>query len=143
MTLCRASVSRAAAAKVAAWRSAMGTEFGKRGQEIDAVATGKRIQELRKQRELRVTDISDRMGFYEPQAVYKWMRGESLPTLQNMFCLSQILETSMEDIIRCTEPERENIGLVNRNNKERGDGSSRLPLPLLILADDREAGMPD
>lgn len=111
----------------------MGTEFGKRGQEIDAVATGKRIQELRKQRGLRVTDISDRMGFYEPQAVYKWMRGESLPTLQNMFCLSQILETSMEDIIRCTEPGRENIRTVTRSIKKRGDGNSRLPLPLLIL----------
>ena len=111
----------------------MGTEFGRRGQEIDAVATGKRIQELRKQRGLRVTDISDRMGFYEPQAVYKWMRGESLPTLQNMFCLSQVLETSMEDIIRCAEPEREEIRTVNRNNKEGGDGDSRLPFPMPIF----------
>ena len=111
----------------------MGTEFGKRGQEIDAVATGKRIQELRKQKGLRVTDISDRMGFYEPQAVYKWMRGESLPTLQNMFCLSQLFETSMEDIIRCSEPERKKERTVNRNNKERGDGDSRLPFPVLIF----------
>lgn len=83
--------------------------FGQRGKEIDAVETGKRIQELRKRKGLRVVDISDFMGFYEPQAVYKWMRGDSLPTLQNMFQLSQLFETTIDDIIRCSEEPEENM----------------------------------
>ena len=111
----------------------MEIEFGKRGQEIDAVATGKRIQELRKQKGLRVVDISDYMGFYEPQAVYKWMRGESLPTLQNMFCLSQLFGIPMEDIIRSSGQESEKVKQIDRNNKNRGDGDDRLPFPLFML----------
>ena len=66
---------------------------------IDLVATGERIKELRKARGFTVMDLSRFMGFTEPQAVYKWQRGESLPTVDNLYALSRILRTSMEDIL--------------------------------------------
>lgn len=66
---------------------------------INLVATGQRIKELRKARGLKVTDLSEYMGFTEPQAVYKWQRGESLPSVDNLYALSRILRTSMEDIL--------------------------------------------
>lgn len=66
---------------------------------IDLKATGTRIKELRKARGISVAEISEYMGFSEPQAVYKWQRGESLPTVDNLFALSRILCTSMEDIL--------------------------------------------
>lgn len=66
---------------------------------IDLKATGCRIKELRKQHGLSVNDISAYMGFEQPQAVYKWQRGESLPTLDNLYALSKLLKTSMEDIL--------------------------------------------
>ncbi len=67
---------------------------------INARETGKRIKELRKERGLKVEDISVFMGFTEPQAVYKWQRGESLPTIDNLYALARLFGTSMEDIIR-------------------------------------------
>lgn len=76
--------------------------------EIDAVATGKRIRELREQSGLRITDISDALGFFEPQAVYKWMRGECLPTLRNIYKLSILFNTTIDDIVRGTK-DRENM----------------------------------
>ena len=66
---------------------------------IDLVATGKRIRELRKEKNLKVREISEYMGFSEPQAVYKWQRGDTLPTVDNLYALSILFETSMEDII--------------------------------------------
>ena len=66
---------------------------------INMKATGQRILELRKARGLKVSELSEFMGFTEPQAVYKWQRGESLPTVDNLFALSRILRTSMEDIL--------------------------------------------
>ena len=54
---------------------------------IDLAATGKRIRQLRKERDLRVEDISEYMGFESVQAVYKWQRGESLPTVDNLYAL--------------------------------------------------------
>ncbi|MBQ2803782.1 MAG: helix-turn-helix transcriptional regulator [Lachnospiraceae bacterium] len=66
---------------------------------IDMKATGARITQLRKARGIKVSELSEYMGFAEPQAVYKWQRGESLPTVDNLFALSKILRTSMEDIL--------------------------------------------
>lgn len=70
---------------------------------IDAKATGERIKELRKERHLKVTDISDYMGFLEPQAVYKWQRGDSLPSLDNLFALSHLFKIPMDSIVRGAE----------------------------------------
>lgn len=66
---------------------------------IDMAATGQRIRKLRQEKGIKVTEISQYMGFTEPQAVYKWQRGESLPSLDNLYALSRILETTMEDIL--------------------------------------------
>ena len=39
------------------------------------------------------------MGFETPQAVYKWLSGKSLPSLDNFVILSRLLNTSIEDIL--------------------------------------------
>lgn len=74
---------------------------------IDMKATGERIRELRKAKHLKVRDVSDYMGFTEPQAVYKWQRGDTLPTVDNLYALSVLFETSMENIIMVREEEAE------------------------------------
>lgn len=72
---------------------------------IDTVATGQRIKELRKARGITVETICDVMGFHEPQAVYKWQRGDSLPTLQNLYRLSKLFKVGIDDIVVGTERE--------------------------------------
>ena len=67
---------------------------------IDLKATGNRIKELRKARGLKVEDISHYMGFSEPQAVYKWQRGECLPSVDNLFALSRLLHTPIDSILQ-------------------------------------------
>lgn len=66
---------------------------------IDMQATGRRIRELREQNGFSVREISEYMGFSEPQAVYKWQSGQSLPTVDNLLALSKIFQTSIEDIL--------------------------------------------
>lgn len=39
------------------------------------------------------------MEFENPQAVYKWISGRSLPSIDNFLILSKILYTSIEDIL--------------------------------------------
>lgn len=67
---------------------------------IDLKATGARIKELRQERHLRVSDIAEFMNFESDQAVYKWQRGESLPTVDNLYALCRLFDTTMEDILR-------------------------------------------
>ena len=67
---------------------------------IDMPATGRSIERLRRAAGLSVKDIQEAFGFSTPQAVYKWQRGEALPTLDNMTVLSRLLGVSIEEIIR-------------------------------------------
>lgn len=67
---------------------------------LDAIETGKRIKELRIKHNLKVEDIAKFMGFESEQAVYKWQRGDSLPSLDNLYALSRLFETSVDDILR-------------------------------------------
>ena len=39
------------------------------------------------------------MGFENPQAVYKWLSGKSLPNLENLLILSKLLNISIENIL--------------------------------------------
>ena len=73
---------------------------------LDLQATGQQIKKLRKERQMSVTDICEYMGFENPQAVYKWQRGESLPTVDNLFALSRLFETPIDNIL-CEREEAE------------------------------------
>ena len=67
---------------------------------LDAKRTGERIKELRKENHLTVEEVSLYMGFESVQAVYKWQRGDSLPSVDNLYALSQLFRTSVDDILR-------------------------------------------
>lgn len=67
---------------------------------IDVKATGARIKQLRKERHLKVEEVASFMGFETEQAIYKWQRGDSLPTVDNLFALSRLFETTIDDIIQ-------------------------------------------
>lgn len=66
---------------------------------IDMAATGNRIRLLRKQHHMKIDDIVSFMGFESQQAVYKWQRGESLPSVDNLYALSRLFGTTIDDIL--------------------------------------------
>lgn len=66
---------------------------------IDMKATGRRIQALREQRGMSVRELQALLGFEQPQAVYKWQRGECLPTVDHLVMLSRIFGLPMQDIL--------------------------------------------
>ena len=55
---------------------------------IDLTATGIRITQLRQQTGLTVRDLQDIFGFNTPQAIYRWQRGVTLPTLDRLWTRS-------------------------------------------------------
>lgn len=66
---------------------------------IDPVATGENILRLRKARGLTVRDLQSWFGFEEPQAIYKWQKGKSLPSVDNLYALGALLNVPMEEIL--------------------------------------------
>ena len=66
---------------------------------IQQKETGRQIKRLLSEHGYTVKDVQTVMGFENPQAVYKWISGKSLPSLDNFIILSRLLHTSIEDIL--------------------------------------------
>ena len=66
---------------------------------IDLAATGRNIRRLREERGLTVRDLQAYFGFEEPQAIYKWQKGKSLPTVDNLYALAALLQVTVDDIL--------------------------------------------
>lgn len=66
---------------------------------IDMAATGRNIVRLRKERGMTVRDLQAYFGFEEPQAIYKWQCGKSLPSVDNLYALGALLNVPMEEIL--------------------------------------------
>ena len=72
---------------------------------IDLRATGANILRLRKERGLTVRDLQAYFGFEAPQAIYRWQSGVSLPTVDNLYALSALLDVQMDEILVAAKPE--------------------------------------
>lgn len=66
---------------------------------IDTVKTGKQIRKHMNSLGLTVADVQKYMGLSTPQAVYHWLNGRSLPTLDNVYALSELFRVPMNQII--------------------------------------------
>lgn len=68
-------------------------------QEIDIKKTGHKIKEMCKVRNISVKDIQEKLLVGSFQAVYAWFSGKSLPSLDNLYRLSRLLNVSMDSLI--------------------------------------------
>ena len=66
---------------------------------IDMTATGANIKALLKAKGLKVADVQHTCGFNTPQAVFKWMRGDAMPSIDNLVILSHLLGVTIDHII--------------------------------------------
>lgn len=66
---------------------------------IDVPQTGAKINLLRKKANISVKEIQEVFGFENPQAIYKWLNGRNLPTVDNLIILANIFNVNVEDIL--------------------------------------------
>lgn len=66
---------------------------------INMEQTGKQIAELRKNANLTVNDIKEALALTTENAVYKWQRGQTLPTLDNLVALAALFGCTINDIV--------------------------------------------
>ena len=71
---------------------------GMKLRQVNIVKTGERIQRLRKERGLTVRQITDSLGLI-PQTYYKWAWGNSIPSVDSLIGLADILGVKIDDII--------------------------------------------
>ena len=66
---------------------------------VNMERAGQNIASLRRQHSMSVRQLQDMMGFSTPQAIYKWQRGETLPTVDNLVALSAIFAVPIDAIL--------------------------------------------
>ncbi len=66
---------------------------------IDMAATGVNITRLRINAGLTVRDLQAIFGFSTPQAIYKWQRGDAMPTLDNIVVLAAVFGVTVDAIL--------------------------------------------
>ncbi len=66
---------------------------------VDTVATGRNIDRLRIAAGMSVKDMQKEFGFATPQAIYKWLHGTSMPTIDNLVILAAMLGVTLDEIV--------------------------------------------
>lgn len=66
---------------------------------VDPVRTGQNIRTLRKNAGISIKDLQNMLGLGTPQAIYKWQRGDTLPTIDNLVVLSSVFGVKIDDIL--------------------------------------------
>ena len=66
---------------------------------IDPVATGRNIKQLRIDRNVKIAALQQYLNLSEPQAIYHWERGLSMPTTDHLVALAHYYGITVDEII--------------------------------------------
>ena len=66
---------------------------------IDMIDTGANILALRKKNKMTVKDLQTALGFNNPQSIFKWQRGDTLPSVDNLVILADLFNVTVNDIL--------------------------------------------
>ena len=66
---------------------------------IDLRATGQNIKRMREDAGISVRELQATLGFTNPQAIYKWQNGDSMPSIDNLVILAAVLGVAIDEII--------------------------------------------
>ena len=66
---------------------------------IDMKATGKCIHRIMKQQKLTVKDVQKYLNLSSVQSIYHWLNGQSVPTVDNLYALSELFQLPVDAMI--------------------------------------------
>lgn len=70
---------------------------------IDLKATGEKIATLMGETGTSKQDIVEAVGLTTTNAIYKWVNGMSLPTIDHLVILADVLGVSFDELLVCRE----------------------------------------
>ncbi len=68
-------------------------------ETIDAVKTGRHLERCIRSAGMSVAQIQKTLMLRYPQSVYRWFKGEILPSVNNLYMLSKLLGMHMENLL--------------------------------------------
>ena len=74
---------------------------------IDMEKTGLKIAEACRKQGLTIKDLQTLFGFAAPNAIYRWLRGETLPTVDHLVILAHALQMPVDELLVLKKKEAE------------------------------------
>lgn len=91
--------------------------MGKKYPVIDMYKTGQNIKNIMKLRGMTVRDIQNYLELATPQSIYHWFDGRNMPTVDNLYALSELFHVPIDTMI-CGN-RHENFGYYKQPSFER------------------------
>ena len=66
---------------------------------IDIEKTGHNIDRIRKEKGISIKEMQEIFGFSTVNAVYNWISGKRLPSIDNLVILSSVFDMTINDIL--------------------------------------------
>lgn len=66
---------------------------------IDMEETGLKIAEACRKQGVTIRDLQTLFGFAAPNAIYRWLRGETLPTVDHLVILAHALQMPVDELL--------------------------------------------
>lgn len=73
---------------------------------INIFDTGQNIKRIMRGKGMTVKEVQEYLGLAAPQSIYHWFAGRSLPTVDNLYALSELFCVPMDALI-CGTREKE------------------------------------
>ena len=66
---------------------------------IDVRGTGQRIRKIMEECGYTVSDVQEYLDLTTPQSIYHWFRGRNLPTIDNLYALSELFKVPIDEMV--------------------------------------------
>lgn len=81
------------------------------GVSLDMRMTGQLLKQMIRKHGYTVSDIQKELNLSCPQPIYRWLRGQTLPSIDNLYRLSTLLKVHMEDLVL---PRQDEVWVIQR-----------------------------
>lgn len=89
------------------------------GVSLDMQMTGHLLKQMIRKRGYTIREIQKELGLSCPQPIYRWFRGQIMPSIDNLYKLSTILKVHMEDLVI---PRQDGVWVMQRRKNPDRDG---------------------
>ena len=81
------------------------------GVSLDMQMTGQVLSHKIRKKGYTVAEIKRKLNLSCPQPIYRWFNGQTMPSIDNLYKLSMLLEVHMEDLVI---PRQDEVWILHR-----------------------------
>ena len=92
------------------WYACQGTQGGinmkkQTGVSLDMMMSGQVLNHMIRKSGYTISEIQKELQLSCPQPIYRWINGQTMPSIDNLYKLSRLLNVHMEDLVLARQDE--------------------------------------